>query len=196
MSIIDLIKSIRYKTGLPLKDINKAIESLDTIDEEKIITYLREQGLLKSQARKDRETKNGGVFSYVHEGRLGVLIEIKCETDFVSRSDVFKELGNDLGLHIAAYQPKFISEEEVNQEFIDGEIEIARSQLENEGKPADMIEKILAGKKAKIVKEFSLLTQPFLKNPEISVNDHLAQISQSTGEKLIITRFVIFTLNS
>jgi len=196
MSIIDLIKSIRYKTGLPLKDINKAIETLDTIDEDKIITHLREQGLLKSQARQDKETNNGGIFSYIHESRLGVLLEIKCETDFVSRSDVFKELGSDVCLHVAAYQPKFVSELDVDQDFIDKEVEISRNQLLNEGKAPEMIEKILAGKKAKIVKEFSLLTQAFLKNSEISVADHLAQISQSTGEKLMITRFEIFTLNS
>jgi elongation factor Ts len=196
MSIIELVKSIRFKTGLPLKDINKAIDFLQTEDEEKIITYLREQGLLKSQARQDRETNNGGIYSYTHDGRLGVLVEIKCETDFVSRSDLFKEFGNDICLHIAAYQPKFVSETEVSDEFVNAELEISKSQLLNEGKPAEMIEKILSGKKAKIVKEFSLLTQSFIKNPDITVADYLAQVSQSTGEKITITRFVVFNLNS
>lgn len=196
MSNIDLIKSIRSRTGLPIKDINKAIDALGNIDEEKIITYLREQGLLKVQARQDRDTHNGGIFSYIHDGRLGVMIEIKCETDFVSRSDVFRELGNDICLHIAAYQPKFLSESEVDPTFIDKEIEIARIQLENEGKSPEMIEKIILGKHSKIVKDFSLQSQPFLKNPNISVLDHVNQLSQSTGEKIAITRFVIFSLNS
>jgi elongation factor Ts len=196
MSIIELVKSIRYKTGLPLKDINKAIDFLQTPDEEKIITYLREQGLLKSQARQDRETNNGGIYSYTHDGRLGVLVEIKCETDFVSRSNLFKEFGNDICLHIAAYQPKFVSEAEVSDEFINAELEISKSQLLNEGKAVEMIEKILSGKKAKIEKEFSLLSQSFIKNPDISVADYLAQVSQSTGEKITITRFVVYNLNS
>ncbi len=196
MTNIELIKAIRYKTGLPFKDINKAIDALGAVDEEKIITYLREQGILKSQARQDKETNNGGIFSYTHDNRLGVMVEIKCETDFVSRSDVFKEFGNDICLHIAAYQPKFISESEVNEEFIAGELEIAKSQLANEGKTEEMIEKILSGKKAKIVKDFSLLTQTYIKNPDITVADYLNQISQSTGEKIMITRFTVFNLNS
>jgi elongation factor Ts len=193
---IELVKSIRAKTGLPLKDISKAVNSLSTTNEEEIITYLREQGLLKQQARQDRETNQGGIFAYIHEGRLGVLLEIKCETDFVSRSDDFKALGNDLTLHIAAYQPKFVSKDEVDQEFLNNELEIAKSQLENEGKPADKIEMILEGKKKKIVEEFSLLSQPFLKDPSISVSDYVAQISQTTGEKIMVTKFVIYTLNS
>ena len=193
---IEIVKSIRAKTGLPLKDIQKAVIALDTNDEEKIITYLREQGLLKQQARQDRDTNQGGIFSYVHESRLGVMIEIKCETDFVSRSDAFKELGNDLTLHIAAFQPMFVSSDQVNKEYIDSEIEIARNLLINEGKPEDKISMILEGKKKKIMEESSLLNQSFLKNPQIKVADLLAQVSQTTGEKILITRFVIFTLNS
>ena len=196
MSNIELVKAIRFKTGLPFKDINKAIEALGSTDEDQIITYLREQGLLKSQARQDRETNNGGIYCYVHDNRLGVMVEIKCETDFVSRSDAFKEFSNDVCLHIAAYQPKFVSETEVSEEFVSKELEIAKTQLLNEGKAEEMIEKILSGKKAKIVKEFSLLTQPFIKNPDITVSDYLAQVSQTTGEKITITRFVVYNLNS
>lgn len=196
MSNIELIKAIRFKTGLPFKDIQKAIDALNSSNEDEIITYLREQGILKSQARQDKETNNGGIFSYVHDGRLGVMIEIKCETDFVSRSDVFRELGNDICLHIAAYQPKFISEDQVDDAFIQKELEIARVQLENEGKAGEMIEKILDGKKGKIVKEFSLLSQPFIKNPDITVNEYISQISQSTGEKITFSRFVVYSLNS
>ena len=196
MSNTEIIKSIRFKTGLPLKSIVAAIESLNSTNEEEIIDYLRSQGILKSQARADRETNNGGIFTYTHEGRLGVMVEIKCETDFVSRSDVFKELGNDICLHIAAYQPKFIDESDIDEDFVNSEIEIARNNLVNEGKPAEMIDKILSGKRAKILKDFSLLSQGFIKDSNLSVSDYVAQVIQSTGEKITISRFVIFNLNS
>ncbi|MEM1312767.1 MAG: elongation factor Ts [Patescibacteria group bacterium] len=196
MSAIELIKSIRFKTGLPLKDINKAIALLKSEDEEEIITHLRSQGLLKAQARKDKETNNGGVYSYVHDNRLGVLLEVKCETDFVSRSDLFKDFCNDVCLHIAAYQPRFIDESEVNGDFIEAELDIFKTQLVNEGKPENIIEKILEGKKSKITKEFSLLSQPYIKDSNISVSDYLSQVSQTTGEKISISRFIIYSLNS
>jgi elongation factor Ts len=196
MSNIELVKAIRFKTGLPFKDINKAIDTLSSQNEEEIIDYLRKQGVLKSQARQDRDTANGGIFCYVHENRLGVMLEIKCETDFVSRSDVFKNFGSDICLHIAAYQPKFINETDVDEDFINNELSISKVQLENEGKNTEMIEKILIGKKSKINKEFSLLSQPYIKNPDISVSEFLSQVSQSTGEKITISRFVVYNLNS
>ncbi len=195
MSNIEIIKSIRNKTGLPLKDINKAIEAVGTDSEEKIITYLREQGVLKQQARQDRDTSNGGIFAYSHDGRLGVLVELRCETDFVARSESFQELGNDIALHIAAFQPKFVSPEYVDPEFINKELDIARKQLELEGKPQDKIEIILQGKKKKISEEFSLLTQPFIKDTKITVAQAIAQVVQVTGEKIEVTRFTIFSLN-
>jgi elongation factor Ts len=193
---IELIKSIRTKTGLPLKDINKAIAELNTSDEEAIITHLRKQGVLKQQARQDRDTNHGGVFTYVHEGRIGVMVELKSETDFVSRSEDFSTLGNDIALHIAAYQPKFVSSEEVSQEFIDKELDIAKAQLEKEGKPADKIDMILNGKKAKLTKEVSLLSQAFLKDSEITIEELITRTVQKTGEKIIVSRFVIYNINA
>ena len=196
MSNLDLIKSIRARTNLSYKDINKAIDALTSTDENAIIYYLRQQGVLKAQARNDRDTNEGGVFSYVHEGKIGVMVEIKCETDFVSRGDIFKNFGKELTLHIAASQPKFVSEDEVDQDFVAKEIQIARERLINEGKPENMMDKILEGVKSKIVKEFSLLSQPFLINPDITISQLVAQISQQCGEKIEITRFVIYNLNS
>jgi elongation factor Ts len=195
MSNLDLIKKIRNITSLPFKDIQKAVDAVGIEDEEKIITYLREQGVLKQQSREGRATTQGGIFSYVHDGRIGVLLEIRCETDFVSRSDTFKELGNDLTLHIAAYRPRFISSDIVDQAFIDKEMEITRHQLLNEGKPEDKIEMILAGKRKKVIEENSLLSQPFLKNPDLTVQDLIAQAMQTTGENIKITRFEVFSLN-
>ena len=194
MSNIELIKSIRNKTGLPLKDISKAIEILGVVDEDKIITYLREQGVLKQQARQDRTTTNGSIFAYVHSGRIGVLVELRCETDFVARSVAFQELGNDLAMHIAAFQPKFLTPEQVDSEFLNKELAIARKQLEAEGKPKDKIELILQGKQKKIAEENSLLTQPFLKDPTITVAQKIVEITQVTGEKIEVNRFVVFTL--
>lgn len=196
MANTDLIKSIRARTSLSFKDIQKAIDTLKIEDEDKIINYLREQGVLKAQARQDRETNQGGIFSYVHEGKLGVIVEILCETDFVSRGDTFKELGNDLALHIAANQPRFVNESDVDPEFIHNELEIAKVLLREQGKPENMLDKILEGKKNSIVKDFSLLSQPFLKDQNISVADKVAHVSQETGEKIMVKRFTVYLLNS
>jgi elongation factor Ts len=193
MSEIELIKKIRERTSLPLKDIKKAIDAKG-LDEEKVIQYLREQGSLKSQARADRETNQGGVFTYNHEHRLAVVVVVKCETDFVARSDGFKKMGNNLALHIAANNPKTYYKSSVDQEFIDKELEISRVQLLNEGKPSEMIDKILSGKKNKIIEEVAMESQPFLIDSSITVADYVNQVSQETGEKIEISTFSIHTL--
>jgi elongation factor Ts len=195
MSNLELLKSIRHKTGLPIKDINKAIEKAGA-NEEEVIKHLREQGVLKQQTREGRETNFGGIFGYVHDGRLGILVEIKCETDFVARSDSFQEFGKDLALHIAAYQPKFVSKDQVDPEFIAKELEIARTQLLNEGKSEYKIEMILEGKKRKIAEEFSLLSQNYLKDPTTTVEGFVTRISQATGEKIEVSKFTIYNLNA
>jgi elongation factor Ts len=191
---IDLIKSIREKTGLPLNSIKKAIEELDTQIESEIIDHLRKQGVLKQASRSDRVTSQGSIFAYVHEGRIGVMLEIKCETDFVARSEAFQMLGNDVALHIAAYRPQFVSPDNVDKAFVEKEIEIAKAQLVQEGKPENMIEKILEGKKSKILEENSLLTQPFLKDPKKTVGDQILEVGVATGEKIELTRFEIYSL--
>jgi elongation factor Ts len=191
---LDLIKKLREKTGLPLKDIKKAVESMSDKSEDEIIEHLRKQGLLKQGSRSDRSTTQGRIFSYVHEGRIGVLLEIKCETDFVARSDQFIEFGDDLCLHIAAYRPLYVKGEDAPIEFVEKEIEIAKSQLLQENKPPEIMEKILAGKKAKILEENSLLSQQFLKDPKIKIFEKLADVSQATAEKIEVTRFEIFSI--
>jgi elongation factor Ts len=195
MANIDLIKTIRYKTNLSFKDINNAIAELNTDNEAEIIAYLKKQGVLKSAAKQGREASNGSIFTYTHEMRIGVILELKCESDFVARGSDFQTLGNDILLHIAAYQPKFISDTEVSSEFIANELEITKAKMLDEGKEAAMIEKILEGKKAKLAKEVSLLSQPFLKDPSITVAEYIGQIIAKTGENIQLTRFVIFNLN-
>lgn len=194
MSEIELIKIIREKTSLAFKDIKKAISEVGQ-DEEKVIKHLREQGALKSQSRADRATTQGGIFTYNHENRLAVVVEVRSETDFVSRSDVFKSLGNDLALHAAAYRPKSYSKNEVDEEFISKELEISRQQLVNEGKNEEMIQKILQGKRNKIIEEVAMESQPFLKDSKITVGDYVTNVSQETGEKIIVTNVSIFSLS-
>jgi elongation factor Ts len=195
MANIDLIKTIRYKTNLSFKDINNAIAELNTDNEVEIIAYLKKQGVLKSAAKQGREASNGSIFTYTHEMRIGVILELKCESDFVARGEDFQTLGNDILLHIAAYQPKFIADTEVSPEFISNELEITKSKMLGEGKDSAMIEKILDGKKSKLAKEVSLLSQPFLKDPAISVGEYIGQIIAKTGENIQLTRFSIFNLN-
>ena len=195
MANVELIKTIRYKTNLSFKDINNAIAELKTEDENEIITYLKKQGVLKSAAKEGREASNGSIFTYTHEMRIGVILELKCESDFVARGSDFQGLGNDLLLHIAAYQPKFISEDQVSPEFVNSELEITRAKMLDEGKAPEMIEKILEGKKAKIAKEVSLKSQDFLKDPSITVADYIGQTIAKTGENIQLTRFSIFNLN-
>lgn len=192
---ISLIKKIREDTGLSLKDIKKAVDEFGSDSEEKIIDHLRKQGVLKKDSRSDRQTNNGRVFAYVHEGRIGVMLELKCETDFVARSDSFIELGNDLCLHIAAYRPMYVSPDQAPLEFIEKELEISKAQLISENKPAEMIEKILLGKKSKILEENAALKQAFLKNPTITIEDRITEVSSITGEKIEFTKFVIYSLS-
>jgi elongation factor Ts len=194
-SNIELIKTIRYKTNLSFKDIKNAIEALNTDNEAEIIDYLKKQGVLKSAAKEGREAAQGSIFTYTHEMRIGVMIEIKCETDFVARGEDFQQLGKELCLHIAAYQPKFVSDKDVSQEYIESELALARTKLEEEGKAAEMITKILEGKKAKMAKEVSLLSQPFLMNMEISVDEHVRQLMAKSGENLQVSKFVVYNLN-
>jgi len=192
---ISLIKKIREDTGLSLKDIKKAVDEFGSDSEEKIIDHLRKQGVLKKDSRSDRQTNNGRVFAYVHEGRIGVMLELKCETDFVARSDSFIELGNDLCLHIAAYRPMYVSPDQAPLDFIEKELEISKAQLISENKPAEMIEKILLGKKSKILEENAALKQAFLKNPTITIEDRITEVSSITGEKIEFTKFVIYSLS-
>lgn len=195
-SNIELIKAIRYKTDLSFKDINNAIKELNTDNEDEIITYLKKQGVLKSAAKEGREASNGAIFTYAHEMRIGVMVEIKCETDFVARGEDFQKLGSELCLHLAAYQPKFLDSSSVSPEYIATELEIAKNKLTEDGKPAEMITKILEGKKSKMAGEISLLSQPFLMNTEISVDQHVRELTAKTGENIKVTKFVIYNLNA
>jgi len=195
MSDIKLIKKIRERTGIALKDIQKVVKEMPNLAEEKIIEKLREKGVLKQQAREGREASTGAIFAYNHENRIGVVVKIQSETDFVSRSKEVQEFGDDLTLHIAAYQPKFIKPEDASQDFVDKEIEIIKKQLRKENKPEEVVEKIIEGKKNKILSQSSLYTQNFIKEPEITVGDKITQLCQSTGENILISDFKILKVS-
>ena len=193
---LDLVKSIRTRTGLSYKDILKAVNELGIQDEDKIIDHLRQQGVLKAQAKEGRETAEGGIFSYVHEGKLGVIVMLKCETDFNSRSDGFKKMGNNIALHIAANQPKFVSVDQMDQGFVEKEMALARELLISEGKPEALLDKILVGKKDALAKEVCLNSQPYLIDTSMTVDEYIATISHATGEKIFVEKFEIYTLGN
>ena len=164
-------------------------------DKTKAVEILRKKGALKMGKKQGRSAKEGLVEAYIHPGgRVGVLVEINCETDFVSRTQDFKNLAKDLALHIAASNPLYVSREQVPSEVVEKEKEIYKEQMK--GKPEDVITKILEGKLAKYYEEVCLLDQPFAKNPDIKVKDLLAEAVGKIGENIQVKRFARFVLGN
>jgi len=186
------VKALRDKTGLGMADCKKALEENDG-DMEKAVDWLRKKGLAASAKKAGRIAAEGVVDAYIHPGgRIGVLIELNCETDFVAKTDAFKQLVREVAMHCAAHdpQPVFVSRNEVTQEFIEKEKEIARAQAEATGKPAKIIEKIVEGKLNSIYKDNCLLEQQFVINPDLTVEQYISQKTAEIGEKLAVRRFV------
>jgi len=190
----DLIKELRESTGAGMLEIKAALTEAGN-DKDKAIEILRKKGTLKMGKKADRIAKEGMVECYIHPGgRVGVLVEINCETDFVARTDDFKNLAKDLAIHIAAANPLYISIENVPAEVVEKEKEIYKEQAK--GKPDDIIEKMLVGKIAKYYEEACLMEQPFIKNPDIKVRDLLGEAVAKMGENVQIRRFARFVLGS
>ena len=184
MSTMELIKKIRGRTGAGVVVIKKAIDEAGG-DEEKAIEILRKQGQSKAAKKADREAHEGVVMSYVHSNnRVAALVKLYCETDFVARNSEFQALAKDIAMHVAAMSPRFIKPEEVSIETVEKEKEIWRALLVSEGKPAEMIEKIMVGKEKKFREETALLTQPFVKNPEITVGELIVENIGKMGENI------------
>jgi elongation factor Ts len=181
--MFELVKKIRERTGAGMVAIKKAVDEAGG-DEEKAIEILRKQGESKAAKKADRETKEGVVVSYVHSNRVGALVKLLCETDFVARNEEFVALAKDIAMHITAMSPKFIKPEDMPIELLEKEKEIWRALLETEGKPAEMIEKIMTGKEKKFREESALLTQSFVKNPEITINELIVAAISKLGEKI------------
>ena len=188
------IAALRAKTGAGMMDCKKALEEAEG-NMDKAIDELRKKGIAKAAKRADKIAAEGVVYSYIHgNGKIGVLLELNCETDFVAKTDKFKDLAHDVAMHAAASFPKYLNREEVSAEEIDREKDIYADQLKNEGKPEEMIEKIVEGKMGKFYSEICLLEQPFIKDEDKTVEQMLVQASAEIGEKVTLRRFARFEL--
>lgn len=185
-----MVKELREKTGAGMMDCKKALVEKNG-DMSAAIDFLREKGLAAAAKKSGRIAADGVVESYIHMGgRIGVLVEVNCETDFVAKTDEFHELARDIAMHIAASKPEFVSREEIPASTLDHERAIYRTIAENEGKPAHIIEKIVEGRVDRYAKEICLLDQPFVKDPDMTVADLLNAKVAKIGEKISVRRFV------
>lgn len=188
------VANLRNMTGLGMMDCKKALEATDG-DFDKAIDYLRKKGISKGEQRTGKATGQGLVESYIHAGgQLGVLIEVNCETDFVSRSDDFKLLVHNLAMQIAAASPTVVRRSDVPQNKVDKELEIYREQLVEEKKPQEIKDKIAQGKLDKYFQTICLLEQTYVKDPNIKVNDLVLETAGKLKENIVVRRFVRFQL--
>ena len=191
---MDLIKELREKTGAGVSHCKEALVETGG-DIEKAIEYLRKKGLASAEKKMGREAKEGIVHSYIHlGGKIGVMIELNCETDFVARTDDFKKLANELCLQIAFDAPEYISREDVPQEIIEKEKEIIREQLKEMNKPPHIIEKIIEGKLNDFYAKHCLLELPYIRDEKIKVQDLIKEYISKLGENIVVKRFVRFQI--
>ena len=188
----ELVNKLRQKTNAGMMDCKKALTEAKG-DMDAAETVLRKKGIAKADKKADRQTKEGIVASYIHlAGRVGVLIEVNCETDFVAKNESFRDFVKDVTLHIAASNPRFLQREDIPADFIAKEREIAAEQVK--GKPANIVDKIVDGKVDKIFADNCLLEQAFIKNPDVTVRDLLKSKIAELGENLVIRRFVRYAV--
>ncbi|MDI3473621.1 MAG: elongation factor Ts [Thermotogaceae bacterium] len=187
---MDDVKKLREMTGAGVLDCKNALQEAEG-DFEKAIEILRKKGAATAVKKAAREIKEGVIFSYVHfTGQIGVLLELGCETDFVARTDEFKELGNTLAMQVAAMAPRYVSIEDVPEEVIEKEKEIYREQLKDSGKPENVIEKIVEGKLQKFFEENCLMEQNYILDDSKKVKDILTEAIAKIGENIKVSRFV------
>ena len=185
-----MVKELRERTQAGMMDCKKALNETDG-DMEKAIAYLREKGLAAAAKKAGRVAAEGAVESYIHMGgKIGVLVEVNCETDFVAKTDTFKNLCHDVALQIAAANPLYISKEDVPAAALEAEKEILRAQALNEGKPEKIVDKMVEGRISKYYTENCLLEQAFVKNPDITVGTLVNEATLASGEKITVRRFV------
>lgn len=187
--MLEKIKKIREKTGAGIVDVKKALEEAAG-DEAKAIEILRKKGREKALKKSERTAQEGAVTAYVHSnGKVGAMVKLYCETDFVARTKEFKQLAADIAMHITAMNPKYLKPEDVPQEILDKEKEIWVAQLEAENKPKEIMDKILEGKEKKFRQDLALLTQPFVKNPDETVAELINEKITKTGENIQVGKF-------
>ena len=189
-----MVKQLREKTGAGMMDCKNALSEVDG-DIEKAIELLRKKGLATAQKRAGRALSEGIIQSYIHmTGKLGVLVEVNCETDFVAKNEDFKEFAKNIAMHIAATNPLGITPENISQELVEKEKEIYRAQALDMGKPENVIDKIVEGKLNKFYQENCLLNQPYVRDTDISIADLLNELIARIGENISIKRFVRYQI--
>ena len=194
MSLTEDIKTLREQTGAGMLDCKKALEQ-NGGNMDKAADWLREQGISKAAKKASRIAAEGSVFLYNHmNGKIGVMLELNCESDFVAKNEDFQALGHDICLHIAANAPKYVRREEVDGSELEKEREILRAQVINEGKPEAMADKIVDGKIKKYYKDVCLVEQDFVKNPDITVEQLVNEAILKIGEKITVRRFARFVM--
>lgn len=190
----EMVKELRGATGAGVLEAKKALENSQG-DFDKAVDLLREKGAARAAKRADREANEGKIELYAHPGdRIGVILELNCETDFVARGDDFQELAHELALQIAAASPQFISKDEVPTDELDRESAVLLAQALADGKPQEIAEKIVAGRMSKFYEEFCLLEQPYVKNEDLKVNDLITETIRKTGENVVVRRFERYAL--
>jgi elongation factor Ts len=188
------VKELREKSGAPMGDCLKALQEAKG-DMEDAFVVLRKRGIASAAKKASRSTNEGAVGTYIHAGgKIGVLIELNCESDFVARTDDFQELLRDIAMHIAAVDPRYVGKDEVTAEDIEKEKEIYRAQAASSGKPANIVEKMLEGKMGKFYEEVCLLEQPFIKEQSLTIAQLIAQKVAKLGENISVRRFARFKI--
>ena len=196
MSQMELIKKLREATGAGMMDVKRALEDAGW-DEEKAVQLLRERGAMKAAKKADREAREGIIGHYIHHNqRVGVLVELNCETDFVARNELFQNLAKDLARHIAMMNPRYVSAEEIPAEELEKERQIYIQAALNEGKPQQIAEKIAEGRLKKYLEEVVLLEQPFVKDDKVKVKELIQQAIAKIGENIVVRRFCRFELGA
>jgi elongation factor Ts len=182
------IKRLRELTGVGMTDAKRALEAVEG-DFDKALSEMRKKGLTKAEKKGEREAREGLVEAYVHSGRIGVIVEVNCETDFVTRTDDFKAIAHDVAMHIAAAAPEYVSIDDVPAEERQRVAAEFKEKATSEGKPADMIDKIVEGQIKKHFAEKCLLDQAFIKNPDQTIGDYLKENIAKLGENIVVRRF-------
>ncbi|WP_353683235.1 translation elongation factor Ts [Thermodesulfovibrio sp. 3907-1M] len=185
-----MVKELREKTGAGMMECKKALEASGG-DFNKAIEYLRQKGLATAQKKASREAREGIITSYIHMDKIGVMLELNCETDFVARNEEFRQLAKDIAMQIAASNPQYIQREDIPQDVIEKEREIYKAQIKG-NKPPQVVEKIIEGKLEKFYEEMCLLDQPFIREPDRKIKDLINEKIAKFGENIVVRRFVRF----
>jgi len=190
---IEQIKRLRSLTGVGITDAKKALEE-NKGDFDKALAAMRKKGMTKAEKRGEREARAGVVGTYNHDGRIGVVVEVNCETDFVARNEIFTDMVKNLAMHVAASNPEYVSKDDVPKEIHDAKMAEFSEKVRSDGKPDNMIDQIAGGMTHKFFAERILLEQPYIKNPDQSIGDYVKENNAKLGENIVVRRFTRFAL--